>query len=229
MLLLLIESSAETCSVAICEEGMLMWQQIEEEPMKHSERLAPLVAQALREVNRHEKKLDGVAVSLGPGSYTGLRIGLSEAKGICFGLDIPLIGIETLKTLAVKAMFQSFDWSGDEILIPMIDARRMEVYTAAYDFALNELMKPQPLILEHDSYENISKTKPLYLFGSGAQKAKNVLDAPNIHFMDIQPLLACDMIALAEKYFKENKFIDVAYSTPTYLKGVHITKPKSRI
>lgn len=228
-MILLIETSAETCSVALCHEGALMWQTIENEPMKHSEVLAPFVEKALDELHRRELKLDAVAVSLGPGSYTGLRIGLSQAKGICFGLDIPLIGINSLQALAVKAMFMSRDWQGDELLVPMIDARRMEVYTAAYDFALNPLMEPQPLILDASSYSTLPECRSAYYFGSGAKKATEVLTRSDTHYLKVSPLLACDLIALAEKAYRNREFLDVAYSTPVYLKAVHTTKPKNKL
>lgn len=228
MIQLLIETSAETCSVALAEDGLLLWQQIEEQPMRHSEVLAPFVEKALAELTRREKKLDTVAVSIGPGSYTGLRIGLSEAKGLCFGLDIPLLGINTLQALAVKAMFLPRMWTGDELLVPMIDARRMEVYTAAYDFALNEVINPQPLIIDADSYKDLPEDRQAYLFGSGAAKARTLLTRENTHFLNLDALLASDMIALGEKAFRENRFMDIAYSTPSYLKAVHTTAPKVR-
>lgn len=223
---MMIETSAETCSVALSEDMTLLWQQIEETPLRHSEVLAPYIARAMEELTRHDKQLDAVAVSLGPGSYTGLRIGLSEAKGLCFGLDIPLIGIPTLKALAVKAMFLPRDWEGDEILVPMVDARRMEVYTGAYDFALQTVMEPQPLILDGDSYSNLPSDKTAYLFGSGAAKAKDVITRRDTRFLDLKPLIASDMIALAEKAYREKDFLDIAYSTPLYLKAVHTTKPR---
>lgn len=228
-MILLIETSAEICSVALCHEGALMWQVMEEEPMRHSEVLAPFVEKALGELHRRELKLDAVAVSLGPGSYTGLRIGLSQAKGLCFGLDIPLIGVDSLQALAVKAMFMPRDWQGDELLIPMVDARRTEVYTAAYNFALNPVMEPQPLILSADSYKNLPEGQRAFYFGSGAAKAQEMLTRPGTEYLKVSPLIASDLIALAEKAYREQRFLDVAYSTPLYLKAVHTTKPKNHI
>ena len=132
-----IETSGKICSVALTREGALEFDLENREGMKHAEVLAPFVERAMEEVKRKEWKLDAVAVSIGPGSYTGLRIGLSLAKGLAFSLGVPLIGVSTLKILAVKAMFRNFNFTGEEILVPMIDARRMEVFTGAYDFALN--------------------------------------------------------------------------------------------
>ena len=123
--------------------------------MNHSTALAPFVESCLEEMHRMGNRPDAVAVSMGPGSYTGLRIGLSMAKGLAYSLDVPLIGVDTLKILAVKAMFRNIGWQGDEILVPMIDARRMEVYCAAYDFALNELMSPAALVLDDDSFSEL--------------------------------------------------------------------------
>lgn len=223
-----IETSAETCSVALTEEGVLLHQLIEEEPMKHSERLAPFISEIMDEAARKEKKIDAVAVSLGPGSYTGLRIGLSTAKGICFGLGVPLIGVPTLQAIAVKAMFCPRMWEGDELLMPMVDARRMEVYTGAYNFALEEVVKPGAMILDEHSLDILPADKDVYLFGSGAAKAKEVLARPRTYWLDIKPLLASDLLALSERAFRQGDFLDVAYSTPSYLKEVHTTTPKSK-
>ena len=172
-------------------------------------------------------KLDAVAVSLGPGSYTGLRIGLSEAKGLAYALDIPLIGVSTLQLLAVHAMFNA-DLDPDVLLAPMIDARRMEVYTAVYDFALQEIMKPQPLILDESSYSDELARAKVAFFGNGSEKARKVLTSPDAIFIpDVVPL-ASDMIALAERSYARREFIDLAYSTPEYLKDFQAIKPKPR-
>ena len=122
-IILNIETSSKICSVALTKDGAVEYQLEDTEGMNHAVRLAPFVEKCLEELKRKDEKLDAVAVSIGPGSYTGLRIGLSLAKGLCFSLGIPLIGVSTLKILAVKAMFRSFDWQGDEVLVPMIDAR----------------------------------------------------------------------------------------------------------
>lgn len=141
--------------MAVSQDGMVEYQLEDLEPMNHAKRLAPFIDKCMEEIRRRDWKLDAVAVSIGPGSYTGLRIGLSAAKGLCFGLGIPLLTVSTLEILAVKAMFRSMDWTGEEILVPMLDARRMEVYTAAYDFALNPIIPPQPLILDNESYSGL--------------------------------------------------------------------------
>lgn len=224
-----IETSSKICSVALTSEGAVEFQLEDTEGMKHAERLAPFVDRCMEELARKEMKLDAVAVSIGPGSYTGLRIGLSLAKGLCFGCDVPLIGVSTLKILAVKAMFRSFDWEGDEVLVPMVDARRMEVFTGAYDFALRELTVPGPMILDGDSYAALLETRRMYFMGDGSDKARYVITHPNAHFIEGLVPHARDMIALSEKAFREGDFIDTAYSVPEYLKEYQTTVPVSRL
>ena len=224
-----IETSSSICSVAISREGVVEFQMEDTSGMRHAERLAPFIDRCMEEVHRREMPLDAVAVSLGPGSYTGLRIGLATAKGLCFGLGIPLIGVDTLQLLAVKAMFRSMDWQGDEILIPMVDARRMEVYTCACDFALNELMPPGPMILDADSYRELRDTGKAYFMGDAVEKARTVIDAPADHWIDNIRAHARDMVALSEKAFREGNFIDVAYSVPLYRKEYQTTKPRNKV
>lgn len=225
-----IETSGKICSVALTHYGELDLQLDDSEGMQHATKLAPFVNKCLDELHRKDMKLDAVSVSLGPGSYTGLRIGLSLAKGLAFSLGLPLIGVETLKILAVKAMFRTMDWTGSEILVPMIDARRMEVYTAAYDFALNALVEPCAMILDENSYkELLDSGKHLYFFGDGAEKAKSVISHPNAHWIDGLLPMAKDMMALSEKAFREKDFVDLAYSIPLYLKEYQTTKPKSKV
>ncbi len=146
-----IETSTEVCSAALTAEGMALFHREDFEGRNHAALLSGFVKGCLDHLRDHEMKLDAVAVSLGPGSYTGLRIGLSEAKGLAYALDVPLIGVSTLELLAVSAMFSSADIDPDALLVPMIDARRMEVYTAVYDFALDALLAPQPMILDEAS------------------------------------------------------------------------------
>lgn len=230
MTIINIETSGKICSVAITIDGALELQLDDTEGMQHANRLAPFVERCMSELARKELKPDAVAVSIGPGSYTGLRIGLSLAKGLAFSLGVPLIGVDTLKILAVKAMFRTMDWTGDEILVPMIDARRMEVFTAAYDFALNPLTQPGPMILDENSFaELLGSGKHLYFIGDGAEKAKKVISHPNAHWIDGLLPQAKDMLALSEKAFRNQDFIDIAYSTPNYLKAYQTTTPKSKL
>lgn len=230
MTILNIETSGKICSVALTRDGALEMQLDDREGMQHANRLAPFVERCMEELKRKEEKLDAVAVSLGPGSYTGLRIGLSLAKGLAFSLGIPLIGVDTLKIIAVKAMFRSMDWTGEEVLVPMVDARRMEVFTAPFDFALNPLAEPGPMILDENSFsELLSAGRHLYFLGDGAEKAKKVIDHPNAHWIDGLLPQAKDMLALSEKALREEDFIDIAYSTPNYLKAYQTTTPKNHL
>ena len=225
-----IETSTSVCSVALTAEGMILTHHEDFEGRNHAALLSDYIKSCLDFLADKELKLDAVAVSIGPGSYTGLRIGLSEAKGLAYGLDIPLIGISTLKLMATRVMFSTLDIDPETIFVPMIDARRMEVYTAAYDFALNELMAPQPLILDGDSYADIISTgRPVLLFGNGSAKASTVIDAPNVKIVDGVDPLAVDMIALAERAWANKDFLDLAYSVPVYLKDFMVTKPKKLI
>lgn len=225
-MILNIETSSKICSVALSEAGGVYLTLESEKEMDHAARLAPFVDHCLKEMRQREKTLEAVAVSIGPGSYTGLRIGLSLAKGICFALGLPLIGVPTLKLLAVKAMFSDFNLSEDTLFVPMIDARRMEVYTAVYDLSLNALMEPQPLILTEDSYSRFVD-RPLVMIGDGVEKAKEILKVKATKTMDVMPV-AADMTALSEKALREKDFIDVAYSTPLYLKNFQATTPKKK-
>ncbi len=222
--ILAIETSGKYCSVALLHDGLAEFSRVDEAEMNHARAIGPFVDECVKEARRREWKIDAVAVSMGPGSYTGLRIGLSMAKGLCFSLNVPLIGVSTLKLIAVKAMFRNIDWQGDEILVPMIDARRMEVYTAAYDFRLDALMEPQPLILDGESYSDLPKDRNIYFMGDGSGKSKEVLKGERYYWLEGVNPKASDMTALAEKAFRESDFLDVAYSVPEYLKEYEAKK-----
>lgn len=223
-----IETSADVCSAALTAEGQILMHDEDFGGRNHAALISGYVKHCLDFAADHEMRLDAVAVSLGPGSYTGLRIGLSEAKGLAYALDVPLIGISTLELLATRVMFSTLDIDPEAIFVPMIDARRMEVYTAAYDFALTPLMQPQPLILDTDSYRELTDTgRPVLFFGNGSDKARPLLETrPGAVFVpEVQPL-AVDMVALAELKWSRREFLDLAYSTPEYLKDFQATKPK---
>lgn len=224
-----IDTSTDHCSVALTAEGMVLAHQEEGGGRNHAALLSDYIKYCLDFAREKELKLEAVAVSMGPGSYTGLRIGLSEAKGLAYALNIPLIGINTLRIMACNVMFTQ-ELEGDEIFVPMIDARRMEVYTAAYDFALNEVMPQQALILTPESYADIiSANRKIVMFGNGSDKARDVITAPNVTFVpDVAPL-AIDMIALAEQAYANKDFLDLAYSVPNYIKDFQATTPKKNV
>lgn len=213
-----IETSGKICSVALTKDGAVEYQLEDTEGMKHAERLGPFVEKAMAEVHRKEWKLDAVAVSIGPGSYTGLRIGLSMAKGLCLALGVPLIGVSTLQLLVTKAMFMPKAWSGEELFFPMIDARRMEVYGGVYDFGLNEIIPPGAIILDDNPLKNEFGDKKIYFLGDGSEKAKSVITSNNAYWLDSVYLHARDMLALSELTYRRGNFLDIAYSTPAYLK-----------
>lgn len=226
-MILNIDTSCKICSVALSEGVENVYTLESENEMEHSTMLAPYVEKCLDYINERNHSLEAVAVSTGPGSYTGLRIGLSLAKGLCFSRNIPLIGISTLEILAVKGMFAGRNIEGDEFLIPMIDARRMEVYTAVYNTALEEIMAPTPLILTEDSFRQYEGRKLIFV-GDGVKKAENLLKIGNSQWLETYPL-AKDMSVLSYKAFINQQFADIAYSVPVYLKNFQATTPKSRL
>ena len=223
-----IETSTAVCSVALSSDGQIVDHHENYDGLNHATLLSQFINDMLNTAKRKEMSLDAIAVSIGPGSYTGLRIGLSQAKGLAFGLDLPLIGVNTLQLLTVTAMFKEF-FDDETLYVPMIDARRMEVYTAVYNSALEAVLEPQAMILNESSFASLLASHHLVLIGNGAQKAKDIIKHPNVQFMpDIKPM-AVDMLALAEKAFRERHFIDVAYSTPLYLKDFQATIPKKKV
>ena len=224
-----IDTSTSVCSVALTAEGAVLCHYEDFKGRNHAALLSGYIKGCLDWVRDHEMKLEAVAVSMGPGSYTGLRIGLSEAKGLAFALDIPLIGVDTLKIMAVHTMF-NFDVEPDDRFMPMIDARRMEVYTAVYDMALQTVEAPQPLIVEPDSLDRAAaEAAPgrLLIMGDGSNKIKDVVRTPGVVFVDDVAPLAVDMMPLAEKAYRDRDFLDIAYCVPEYLKEFQATKPKN--
>lgn len=225
-----IETSTEVCSVALTSEGQVLDHSENYEGQTHATLLSQYVKEMLDYARSRELKLDTIAVSIGPGSYTGLRIGLSEAKGLAFGLGVPLIGVNTLQLMAVSTMFNHFIEEDKVLYVPMIDARRMEVYTAAYTSALDAVVEPQAMILDEHSFETqLRQGYTLVTMGNGSDKARQVLTRDGVRFIEGVKPVAVDMLALAEKAYRESDFIDVAYSTPLYLKEFQATKPKNPV
>lgn len=225
-----IETSTEVCSVALTSEGQVLDHRENYEGQTHATMLSQYVKDMLDYARSREMKPDAIAVSIGPGSYTGLRIGLSEAKGLAFGLNVPLIGVNTLQLMAVSTMFNHFIDEENVLYVPMIDARRMEVYTAAYAPSLEAVLEPQAMILDEHSFDALlDKGHTLILMGNGSDKARQVLTRDGVRFVDGVKPVAVDMMALAEKAYREQDFIDVAYSTPLYLKEFQAIKPKNPV
>lgn len=225
-----IDTSTDVCSVALSHEGAILFHRENFEGRNHATLLSPFIREALDHLRRHEMHLDAVAVTIGPGSYTGLRIGLSEAKGLCYALKIPLIGVSTLELMSVAVMFSTHPYPEDALFAPMLDARRMEVYTAVYDLGLNALMSPSPLILDAGSYHEYLAGRPVLFFGNGMPKFRDAFASSlpsTAHFIDGIHPLAVDMVALSERAMRDADYLDLAYSTPLYLKEFQATKPKN--
>lgn len=223
-----IETSTSVCSVALGSDGQIVDHYENYDGLNHATLLSKYIKDVLETAARKEMLIDAIAVSIGPGSYTGLRIGLSQAKGLSFGLGVPLIGVNTLQLLTVSTMFQEF-FDDDILFAPMIDARRMEVYTAVYNSALTPLLEPQPMILDENSFEELLSNHRLVIMGNGSEKASKVINNRNARFIQGVKPVAVDMLALSEKAYRENTFIDVAYSTPLYLKDFQATVPKKKV
>ena len=223
-----IETSTSVCSVAISEDGQAIFSKEDFNGPSHAVSLGVFVDEALSFADSRAIMLDAVAVSCGPGSYTGLRIGVSMAKGVCYGRNIPLIGIPTLEVLSVPVLL-FHELPEDALICPMIDARRMEVYAAVYDRALQTKRKTAADIVDENSYLEFLNEHPVYFFGDGAAKCREKITHPNAHFIDDINPLAKLMSPLAEKAFANGDFKDVAYFEPFYLKEFVATKPKSQL
>lgn len=223
-----IDTSTNVCSTALTSDGMILCHREDFQGQNHAALLSGFIKDCLDHARDHEMQLNAVAVSMGPGSYTGLRIGLSEAKGLAYALDVPLIGVDTLELMVSHVMFDfSLELPENVLYAPMIDARRMEVFTGVYDLTLTPLLAPQPLILDENSYGQFLADNTVAFFGNGSQKWQPVCQHPNAIFVpDVVPL-ASDMTALAERAYSRGEFLDIAYSTPRYLKEFQASKPKS--
>lgn len=224
--ILSIETSTRVCSAAIHTDGVLTGQVSVYLDKSHASRLAVMVDQLLEDCEVERGALGAVAVSGGPGSYTGLRIGCSLAKGMCFALGIPLISVSTLKAMARQvAPFVPVQAA----LAPMLDARRMEVYTMVMDRQGEVLEEVHPLVLENDSYQQFLDGREVFFFGNGSDKARDILRHPNARFIAGITAEARTVGLLAAEKFSRHEFENVAYYEPFYLKEFQATKPKKRL
>ena len=223
-----IETSTSVCSVAVSEDSNVIFHQEERTEAKGSaaEKLGPMVDEALSFTDSHAIPFDAVAVSSGPGSYTGLRIGVSMAKGVCYGRDLKLIGVPTLELLCVPVLLRESVTDDNALLCPMIDARRMEVYAALYDRALRPVRQVGADVVSAETYRQWLDERPVYFFGPGAEKCMDIIHHPNAHYLDgIEPL-AKWMQPLAERRLFNGQTEDVAYFEPFYLKDYVAKMPK---
>ena len=220
-----IETSTDVCSVAVSEDSQVIFHQDDHSGPNHAERLGTMVDEALSFTDNHAIPFDAVAVSCGPGSYTGLRIGVSMAKGICYGRDLKLIAVPTLELLCVPVLLREIP-EEDALLCPMLDARRMEVYAGIYTRALKPVREVGADVVTADTYKPYLDEHPVYFFGNGAQKCMDTINHPNAHLIEgIEPL-AKWMQPLAERRFLNEQFEDVAYFVPYYLKDFVAKMPK---
>ncbi len=215
-----IETATKNCSVSLAKNGeTILCKEIAEQGYSHAEKLHVFIEDILKETGVSVQDLKAIAVSKGPGSYTGLRIGVSTAKGLCYALGIPLISVDTLQVLAKQVNVEN------GLIVPMLDARRMEVYSAVFDNKHAKIMEVQAEILTENSYAEI--TEPVYFIGDCQEKCKTVLTKGNFHFLtEIAFPSANEMSLLSYEKFLKNEFEDVAYFEPFYLKDFLIAKPK---
>lgn len=215
-----IETATKSCSVSVALNGKtLVCHEIAEEGYSHAERLHVFIEQSIKEAGVSYQDLVAIAVSQGPGSYTGLRIGVSAAKGLCYALGIPLIAVDTLKSLAAQVKVAS------GLIVPMLDARRMEVYSAIFSADLESKRAIQAEVITEESFQELEET--IYFVGDCAEKTKTVLRKANFVFLEelVYPS-AKEMSVFSYEKFLNNDFVDVAYFEPYYLKDFMITTSK---
>ena len=211
--ILCLETSTTNCSVAIAVDGeIIALQEDNNNKYSHAEKLHSFIDQVLAESGTLKSSLQAIAVSKGPGSYTGLRIGVSAAKGLCFAMDVPLIAIPTLEALAHQAVIEN------GCIISMLDARRLEVYAAVFSSDNNQIRETKAEILDENSYDDYLKTNKVCFIGDGVQKFKALCKHKNAVFIDNKLPSAKQIGALAELKYHKNDFEDVAYFEPYYLK-----------
>lgn len=220
-----IDTSTNVCSVAVSQDGACIFDKEDHSGPNHAERLGAFVDEALSFIDNHAIPLDAVAVSCGPGSYTGLRIGVSMAKGICYGRDVKLLAVPTLELLCVPVLLREMV-TDDALLCPMLDARRMEVYAQLFTRSLREVRPIQADVVDADTYREYLDKHPVYFFGNGAMKCKEVIEHPNAHFIEGIEALAKNMLPLAERRMAREEFEDVAYFVPFYLKDFVAKQPR---
>ena len=226
-MILCLETATPVCSVALNESCCTIALRESEKQNAHSEKITNFIREVMETAGIGYSQLDAVAVSQGPGSYTGLRIGVSTAKGICYAADLPLMAIDTLVAMAygMKAKLGT-QLADNDLLVPMIDARRMEVYASVFDANLQKVNNTAALVIDENSFADLRKDHHLWLFGDGAPKLKQLFEnQPNITIVDGFKPSAAYMLPLADKALREQRFVDVAYFEPFYLKDFIAGKP----
>lgn len=231
-MILCIETSTAVCSVALVDNGNVIALRESLDGQNHAEKITIFIDEIMKEANVAYKNLDAIATSMGPGSYTGLRIGVSTAKGFCYAMEKPLIAIDTLAAMACGFVDQQPTVNGQQlestdILCPMIDARRMEVYSAFFNKNLERVSETEALVIDENSFMELKQNHHLYLFGDGADKLATIFENDkNITIVEKFHCSAAYMATLADKAFKNKQFVDVAYFEPFYLKNFVPGLPK---
>ncbi|MEP2277850.1 tRNA (adenosine(37)-N6)-threonylcarbamoyltransferase complex dimerization subunit type 1 TsaB [Maribacter sp.] len=219
-----LETSSTNCSVCVAKDGVILsMNELNSANYSHAEKLHIFIEEVMQEASLKMEDLDAVAVSKGPGSYTGLRIGVSAAKGLCYALGVPLISISTLKSMASQVKINN-----DEVLIPVLDARRMEVYSSVFDAELNEIRETKAEVIEENSFKEYINSKHIHFLGSGAEKIKELFPLESITYhCDVVPS-AKEMASISSDKFNASDFEDVAYFEPYYLKDFVLQTKKSK-
>ena len=228
-LLLSLETSTQSCSAALHDEGVLVSSKVIEIPRSAASQLAVIIDEVFHTANRKPKELKGVIVAAGPGSYTGLRIGVATAKGLCYALNIPIVSVNTLKLMAYQFLetevVKKFIQNDNVILCPMLDAKRMEVYCALLDQNLNYIEEVQAKVIEENSFKDMIESTPIFFFGDGADKCKDMIKHSNAHFSSGLIPLASSLGEIGYKKWKEGVYEDLVSFEPFYLKDFLIKKP----
>lgn len=225
--ILFIETSTALCSTALSQDGRIISTR-ENDERQHASMTAPFIKEMLDEHGLVVKDCSAVCVSMGPGSYTGLRVGASTAKGLCFGAGIPLIAVGSLDTLVWQAISEKLLPEGCKYIVPMIDARRMEIYTAVFAGDGKQISEVEPKIIDEESFKDILNEGPVLFIGDGASKCSEVIRSGNAFFVQTCPK-AKSMLVPAERLLDEGKFEDTAYFEPFYLKQFVPTVSKKKI
>ncbi len=222
-IILNLETATTNCSVSVSKGNeILCLKEDNAADYSHSEQLHIFIKEALQEASLSFSDLEAVAISKGPGSYTGLRIGVSAAKGLCFSLDLPLISIPTLESMAHQISLKE-----GEVVIPVLDARRMEVYSCVFDHQYQEIRETRAEIIDENSFGDYASFSKVHVVGSGAEKCKPILQAPNFNFYTTVVPSAKQMAILAHQKFQKAEFEDVAYFEPYYLKDFVLQTKKN--
>lgn len=224
-IILQIETATKCCSVAIAQNGVVLFKKEINEQNAHATALTLFIDEVITNAKLTYQQINAVAVSKGPGSYTGLRIGVSTAKGLCFSLNIPLIAVDTLQAMASGFVTQNNFYSSNALFCPMIDARRMEVYCAIFEANGKQVLQTEAKIIDEQSFNHILNQQKIYFFGDGAAKCTEILQ-PQSNAIVVDSFInsATDMSATVYAKFLANQFEDVAYFEPLYLKEFIVLK-----